>query len=187
VLNSFYYAVFTASSTITSIDPSLQDLLGPNWTFTGVYATNTAATTGGRLNGGSGVATSQGWVPGQTNSFLLLGWSAAVAGKDVTSVENQLRGAVFRNGLWTGGGFETNQNYFANFFIGATAIGFGQAGGGTTGIGPFLLFGTTPTSQGTPISTPFDMYLWVCPEPTVSALVALGFAAILISTRRRKF
>src|SRR5437016_2154352 len=65
VLGSFYYAVFTASSTITSVDPNLQDLLGPNWTFTGIYATNSAVATGGRLlngagTGAAGIQTSQG-------------------------------------------------------------------------------------------------------------------------------
>jgi len=128
-------------------------------------------------------------VPGQTNSYLLLGWSAGIAGENVASVENQLRGAVFCNGYWTGGGFATNSGISGLAFVGATAIGFGEAGGGTTGIGPFLLFGTTPTSQGTPISTPFDMYvvtLGLCPEPTVSALVALGLAAIMVSARRTK-
>src|SRR5215471_745838 len=129
VLGTFYYAVFTASSTIRSIDPNLQDLLSPNWTFTGVYATNSAVATGGRLLNGAaqgtgGLATSQGWVPGQTNSFLLLGWSAAIAGMDVTSVENQLRGAVFCNGYWTGGGFGTNTGINGLAFVGATAIGF---------------------------------------------------------------
>src|SRR5437879_4159796 len=39
---SFYYGLFVASSTVATIDSSLQGLLSPTWTFTGNYATNTA-------------------------------------------------------------------------------------------------------------------------------------------------
>src|SRR5690349_4512999 len=39
----FYYALCTAQSTVVTLDASLQDLLTPTWTFTGIYATNTAA------------------------------------------------------------------------------------------------------------------------------------------------
>jgi len=61
--------------------------------------------TGGRLlNGATGIATSQGWTPGVTNSYLLLGWSAAVAGMDVASVKNELCGAILDQGCWYGGG-----------------------------------------------------------------------------------
>src|SRR6266481_2181310 len=49
VLGSFYYAVFTAASTTTTIDPSLQALLTAAWTFDGVYATNGAQASGGRF------------------------------------------------------------------------------------------------------------------------------------------
>src|SRR2546430_14800775 len=68
----FYYAVFTAPSTVTSANAS--DLLTSTWTFDGIYGTNIAAA--GRLSGGNGVATAQGWAPGATNSFLVAGWSA---------------------------------------------------------------------------------------------------------------
>src|SRR5712691_3317401 len=50
-LGGFYYGVFTAPSTVTTIDNNLQGLLGPAWTFTGVYATNTAFA--GRLTAGN--------------------------------------------------------------------------------------------------------------------------------------
>src|SRR5438445_2301022 len=51
-LGGFYYAVFTAASTTTSVDANLQNLLSGSWTFTGFYATNAGIATGGRLNGG---------------------------------------------------------------------------------------------------------------------------------------
>src|SRR5207245_8678066 len=49
-LGGFYYAVFTAASTVSSIDPSLQALLTGAWTFDGLYATNSAQPSGGRFN-----------------------------------------------------------------------------------------------------------------------------------------
>jgi hypothetical protein len=181
-LGGFYYGVFTASSTITSIDPNLQDLLGPNWTFTGVYATNTAIASGGRLNGGLGVTALQGWTPGVTNSYLLLGWSASIAGEDWSSVSNQLRGATFSFGSWC-----LPHTIIAQAaFLGVTSIGFGEAGGGTTGLPPFPLFGQTPNPAGNPISTPFDLYaLSLCPEPATPALMFFGVAALLAWRRAR--
>src|SRR5437879_2821676 len=41
----FFYALFAAPATVTAVS----GVMDPNWTFTGAYATNTAASTGGRL------------------------------------------------------------------------------------------------------------------------------------------
>ena len=191
VLGGFYYAVFTAASTVTSIDVSLQNLLTSTWTFTGVYATNSAVATGGRLlNGASGIATTQGWTPGQTNSYLLLGWSGNLATFDVNSILNDLRGAQLQGGGWTVGGFATN-DFSGLAFVGATTIGFGAAGGGTTGLGPLLLFGPANDPAGNPIGanpnpSPFDLFIVCnsCPEPSAFALAGLGAAAILFRRRR---
>lgn len=182
-LGGFYYAVFTAASTTTSIDANLQNLLSGAWTFTGVYATNIAAA--GRLSGGSGVATTQGWTPGVTNSYLLLGWSSAVGSLDVSNVLGQLRNATFSGGVWGGTNFSANATGGAGF-LGVSAIGFGESGGGTTGLPPFGLFGTTATSAGTPIGSPFDMFAIAnVPEPGTFALAGLGAAALLIFRRRK--
>ena len=67
-LGGYVFALLTAPSTVTSLSPSAQELLTSTWTFTGLYATNTAATAGGRLSGGSPATTQQGWAPGATNS-----------------------------------------------------------------------------------------------------------------------
>src|SRR5437667_12577888 len=61
--NGFRYALFTAPLGTTN-----GDLCSGTWTFTGVYATNTTLSSGGRLNGGQGIATLTGWPPGVTNS-----------------------------------------------------------------------------------------------------------------------
>src|SRR3989442_1058236 len=72
-VQAFYYGLFTASPTVTSLSPL--DLLTPAWTFTGLYATNTANTNGGRLNGGINVVVPTGWPANVTNSFAVAGWS----------------------------------------------------------------------------------------------------------------
>src|SRR5712664_989250 len=72
-IGSYYYGLFIASSAIITIENSLQALLTPTGTFTGAYATNTARA--GRLYG-DGVIT--GWMPGMTNTYLILGWSASL-------------------------------------------------------------------------------------------------------------
>jgi hypothetical protein len=177
-VQGFYYGVFTAASTVTTIDASLQALLSPTWTFTGSYATNSAAATGGRISGGT-QNTGTGWEAGVTNSYLVVGWSASL-GHDWTVVRNLLQGASLVNGVWTGGAFSVQ-----GAFLGASTIAFGAAGGGTTGNPAFSLFGTTPTGQGTPIPGGFDMFVVSVPEPSSFALAGLGAAALLIFRRRK--
>src|SRR5260370_42172548 len=60
-LGGFDYALFTAASTVTTIDASGQALLSSTWTFTGLYGTNFAATAGGRMIGGNPATTTAGW------------------------------------------------------------------------------------------------------------------------------
>ena len=176
-LGGYTYGVFTAASTVTTIDASLQNLLTATWTFTGVYATNSAIASGGRLNGGLGVATTTGWTPGVTNSYLILGWSANMG--TWASVSTALTGATFNAGGWGGGGLTSGD------WLGASSIAFGAAGGGASGLPAYSLISTAgPNGQGTPIATGWDLYT-VVPEPGTLALGGLGVAAMLIFRRRK--
>jgi hypothetical protein len=73
----YYYELLTAPSTVTTIDTSLQALLTPTWSDTGLRATNTALA--GRMSGST--TTVNNWAPGVTQSrwavFREASWSAA--------------------------------------------------------------------------------------------------------------
>jgi len=183
---TWVYGVFTAASTVTSLSPSLQELLSGSWTFTGLYGTNTTLTTGGRVNGGNGVATTTGWDAGVTNSFAIVGWSSNVGGQNWNAVRSQLQGATFSGGAWNNwDSAHSNPALSGNAFFGASAVSFGAAGGGTGGLGAFSLFGTGPNGQGNPLTSGFDLFIVNVPEPTSFALLGLGTAAMLIFRRRK--
>lgn len=171
----FYYGLFTASSTVTSMDPNAQELLTSAWTFTGNYATNLASA--GRLNGGANVATVTGWTPGQTNSFVIAGWSANL-GHDWSTIAAELTGAQLAGGLWSGANW-AGQGYF-----GLSVVSFGMAGGGTTGLSQFQLFGN-PSGQGNSLTAGWSLYATAVPEPATVALAGIGAAALLIFRRRK--
>jgi len=180
-LGGFNYAVFTAASTVSSASSAL-DLLTPTWTFTTLTGTNTAVASGGRLNGGSGVVVPTGWAPGVTNSFLIAGWSSSLG--NWAAVQSLITGGSFA----TGGGsrYQVAGNPAAGSFLGISAVSFGAAGGGTAGLPAFSLFGSTPTAQGTPLATGFQLFPVVAvPEPSSFALAGLGAAALMIFRRRK--
>ncbi|HEV2392731.1 MAG TPA: PEP-CTERM sorting domain-containing protein, partial [Verrucomicrobiae bacterium] len=155
-------------------------LLGGTWTFTGSYATNIPA--GGRLSGGSTAATTTGWAPGVTNSFAVVGWSSNL-GHDWSTIAAELNGSTFSGGQWNGGNWTVKNG---SAFFGLSSVGFGEAGGGAQGLPPFPLFGTVPTAAGTPITSPFSLYVIAAvPEPGTFALAGLGAAALLIFRRRK--
>ncbi|HEV2392996.1 MAG TPA: PEP-CTERM sorting domain-containing protein [Verrucomicrobiae bacterium] len=174
VAGGFYYGVFTAPSTVTSLTPA--DLLGTTWTFTGSYATNIPA--GGRLSGGSTAVTSTGWPAGQTNSFVVVGWSSNL-GHDWATIAAELNGSTLNNGAWAGG------HWTRTGFFGLSGVGFGEAGGGPNSLPPFALFGSGPTAAGTPLTAGFPLYITAVPEPATFALAGLGAAALLIFRRRK--
>ena len=182
----YYYALFTANSSVTTIDYSLQGLLTTTWTFTGLYATNTAGTGGGLFSGGSDVATLQGWPAGVTNSFIVIGWSANL-GHDWSTVAVELKGAERSAGQWV---FATGAQDIYEF-LGNSFIGQGAAGGGTSGNPAFSLWSGLPNSPGDPLTRGFtldiDIYNYVGPEPSTFALAVLGGSTLLILRRRRNW
>ncbi len=98
VLGSWYYALFTAPTSVTTY----LDHNDPNWTFRAI-ATNTANATGGRLSGGQPATT----IPsGSTLNFIIRGWSANL-GTSWAQALNNLNNPAF------------GQNYF----LGQSAIG----------------------------------------------------------------
>jgi hypothetical protein len=96
---SYYFGLLTATSTA-----------GP-FTFTGVYATNTADA--GRFGPASYTPTVPGWAPGATMFYEVFGWSASF-------------GATF-NTNWIIGNTGANPNGFLGF----SAVASGVAGGNT--------------------------------------------------------
>jgi len=181
----FYYGLFLAPSTVTTIDSSLQGLLTPTWTFANIYATNTA--TAGRLSGGTPAV--PGWPAAQFDTYIIVGWSANL-GHDWTTIQNELNGASFSGNQWIGGNFGTPAG---NAFLGASfaragggGLPFGEPGGasGTDTYPTLNLFGTASTGTGTPAS-PFTLFYVNVPEPTSFALLGLGSAALMIFRRRK--
>jgi hypothetical protein len=175
--NSYYYTLLTAPSTVTTVDNSLQQLLTSTWTFTGLYATN-SPTLAGRLFGGNGVP-AIGWAPDATNSYIVVGWSASV-GTTWAAAASKLNGAFFGGGgVWSGGGINPLVDW-----LGASSVGFGQAGGTDPNTGlplfAFSLFGS-PSPIGSPISSGFSLYT-AAPEP--SSYTLLGLALLLKLARR---
>jgi hypothetical protein len=147
-IGGFYYGLFTAPLGTTNTD-----LTSGLWTFTGVYATNTTITTGGKLSGGTEVASTAGWPPATvSNTFLIAGWSANLAQTNWTSISNQLAGARPSGGQWSGG------NWIGNGFFGVSSTGYGVCGGGPQSVPAPNLFGRTPTFYGIPITNGWSLY-----------------------------
>jgi hypothetical protein len=132
-----------------------------SFNFTGLYATNTAASTGGRLAGGNGISV-PGWGAGVTMSYEIAGWDASL-------------GHTF-NPAWL--------TTAPNGFFGTSPVATGAAGGvDTTGnsIPTYNLFGgATGIPTGFTLAGPS-----VTPEPSSMALAGLGAAALLIFRRRK--
>lgn len=161
---TFYYALLSAPLGSTDYH---------TFVFAGVYATNTTATTGGRLQGGSllGVTTDNSWAPATSRAFYIAGWSADNG--NVFNPQWITSGTV----LPALGGFRGTPGGL----FGLSAIGAGMAGG------------TDPVTQqtypalalfaGTTIASGFNMVS--VPEPTTMALAGLGAAALVIFRRRK--
>jgi hypothetical protein len=176
----FDFEVLTAPSTVTTVDSSLQGLLTSTWSDTGILGVS--ASFAGRM--GSTNGTANNWAPGVQQSYIVIGWSASIG--NFATLEADLSGASL---VANGSGFEwtglKNLTTPGTYYIGATAIGSAEAGGGASGLPPFGLFGSGASAQGTPISTATELYIVSIPEPTTFALAGLGAAAMLIFRRRK--
>jgi len=147
---TYYFGLLTAASAA-----------GP-FTFTALYATNTAASTGGRLAGGNGIQV-PGWAAGTAMSYEIAGWDASL-------------GHNF-NASWL------TTPPTATGFFGVSPVATGTAGGvDATGnaLPPYNLFG-----GATGIPAGFTLVNAV-PEPSSMALAGLGAAALLIFRRRKQ-
>jgi hypothetical protein len=135
---------------------------GP-FTFSGVYATNTAA--GSKLGPATYTPPVAGWAVNASMFFEVAGWSSTL-------------GYTFKNGwlvnnvpaapgaaVWGGSGY-----------FGLSNVGSGTSGGGVTP--PLPVFGGTGVSG-------FDLAPVGVPEPSSMALAGLGAAALLIFRRRK--
>lgn len=134
------------------------------FSFAGVYATNTP--TPGMINGGSGVAV-PGWAAGMARDFVVFGWRT-------------IDGGVAYNPAW----LTPNLSFGSNDpESGLSTIGTGVAGGVTGG-------GTVPTLNifggPTGIQSGFAFRPIPVPEPSSTALLALGAAALLMRYCRNK-
>ena len=176
-IGPWYYEVLTAPSTVTSVDLSLQQLLSAPWSDTGLMASNTGLA--GRMAAGG--STVNFWPAGQTNSFIIVGWSAN-EGSSWSTVAARLQGAFgFPTGGFAGG------NLLYGGFLGATTVGFRQAGGvvGANTIPTPGLFGAAVDTQGQPITTPTDLW-FITPEPSGVTLIGIGIATLMFRCRRNK-
>lgn len=149
----YYYGLFIAN-------PGTTDFA--QFTFTGLYATNTAAV--GRFNGGVNLPVT-GWAAGVSKAYYVAGWSAAL-GKDANAVL----------------GYAATGMGPADGWFGRSTIATGTAGGfdGTATLPSWFIYGGTGLTAGFNMSTAIS----VIPEPSSLALLGLGAAALLI--RRRK-
>jgi hypothetical protein len=173
---SYYYEVLTAPSSVTSVDPSLQDLLTSTWLDTGVSGTNMTGSSFGGRELGRTVASALNWSPGTTQSFVVVGWSASL-GSTWGQVKADLSGAslVPQNG----GFYFAAQHPTAFGYLGATIVG--QAVAGPAVGPPALLFGLGPGN----VSSTTDLYPFLVPEPGSLMLAGLG-SGILLGFRGRK-
>jgi len=162
---NYYFALFVAPTTTgtnyslsSSLDPTAHGFQLVN-TPVGAYGTNTASL--GRMNGNpttDGTIVS-GYAPGTSANFVVVGWSANIAGPDW---------AAFR-------ALVTPESYgWAGHSAVAEAV---QLGGGLIPQG--TIFGGSPGQ-----ATGFGLYH--IPEPSIFALMALGAAALMISRHRSK-
>jgi len=160
----YYYALFVAPSTDTTVTPPNGDPTLNGFTFTGNYGTNLSAV--GRLTGvssldGTGLSI-PGYASGSTANFAIVGWSGNLA-STWAAAEPYFNGAFGAVGQYAGVSTSVAQD-----------VVLAPAGG------PYPdVMGSSPLVGG------FAMYQVPIPEPTVCALCGLGAAALVIFRRRK--
>jgi hypothetical protein len=182
----FLYEVLTAPSTVTSVDPSLQGLLSGAWSDTGLTLTNTIFISGGRISGPSGInGQAANWPVGAFQSYVVVGWSAN-EGLSWAQLAGRLVGAQFmvNDGIHSYLQIDLAHGGVTGGFVGATTVQVGAAGP-ADGSAPLILFGSTPTVQGTPISTPTTLWFVTDPEPSTMSLVVFGMGMYGVFRRRK--
>jgi len=151
---TFYFALLSAPFGTT--DPTA-------FVFAGLYATNTTATTGGRLQGGSllGVAANSTWPAATSRSFEVVGWDSS--------------GGTTYNPAWLTDVASRNMPYF-----GISPIAAGMSGG--TDPVTQLTYPALAVFSGTTIANGFSFgYI---PEPGSGSLACIGIALWSIYRRR---
>jgi hypothetical protein len=153
----YYFGLFVAPVG-QNVGSSSVDLFAGPWTFTGVYATNTAAA--GRLSGspGTGVPV-PGWGGGTSMDYVVAGWHSSL-GHDWSVVGPLVQGP------------------HPEYLFAHSVIGEGISGGGPLGQPVLALFGAVaPSIQG--------FQFPVTPEPSILSFTGLAAAAMLIRRRRK--
>ena len=167
---NYFFALFvapTSTGTNYSLSPSLDPSLH-GFTFLGAYGTNTA--TEGRFNGNPSIdgVSVPGIPPGNSVNFVVVGWSANIAGPNFASFL-----AWWNNGNpqdaypgligWAG------HSVVVNVLLGGGIIPQGQ------------IFGPSPgQAQG------FGLLYTPVPEPSAFVLTSLAIAAVLLDRLTRR-
>jgi hypothetical protein len=178
VASAFYYDVLVNSSTVTTIDASLQGLTAAGWSDSGItgFQPGGLVSSKGKITAGNQSSTV--WAAGTDMSAIVIGWSAGL-GSTWATVAPLIVGAHFTSGQgWSGGGLT------AGNVLGYTTIAQAFAGPDAGTAASLFLSAATPATP-VPISGPTTLYGLAVPEPGTMALAGLGAASLLIFRRRK--
>src|SRR6185312_2161723 len=164
-----YYYVLLMQSYFSgpTNNPTASTLLSSGWLFTGAGATNVVNT--GRLGGGQTNVTAFNNPIGETNQFVVVGWSSNIATNGLAGwlvVSNALSTAIWST-------LNGGTGYF-----GISQVGTG-VGSGTLASAELLFGGATGIQSG------WSLNVVPTPEPGTIALAGLSGIALLLFRRRK--